>query len=144
MQEEGRPSIEPISSVSFPAPKCCGMSVLVGTGNVLWSGIYVMASTLGLVATVAMVNSLYVNPYNVHYSWYKGLLLVVCMVVSVVVFGGFVVVLWHIWERKSLAVGDGMKSENVSKDEREVYKSSAKKEYVNTIRYGQRPDLRGN
>lgn len=56
------------------------------------------------------------------------------------------VVLWHLWERKSLAVGDGdgMKVENVSKGEREVYKSSAKKEYVNTIRYGQRPDFKGN
>lgn len=141
MQEEGTPSIEPINSVPFPPPKGCGMSVLVGTGNILWSGIYVMVSTLGLVVTVALLNVFYIND-NVQYSWYKGLLLVVCMAVSVVVFGGLVVVQWHSWERRTLA--KDTKIENVCKNERDVYKSSGKKEYVNTIRYGQRPEFGGN
>lgn len=140
--EEGRASIEPLNSAAIPACKgSCGMSVLVGTGNILWSGIYVMASTLGLVITVALLNIFYINPYN-PYSWYQGLLLVVCMIVSVVVFGGFVIVLWHFWERKTLAMhemDETRKIENVSKDK----KSSGKGEYVNNILYGQRPDFGG-
>ncbi|KAG6408643.1 hypothetical protein SASPL_131661 [Salvia splendens] len=140
--EEGKPpSVEAINPDTFPASesKGCGMSVLVGTGNVLWSGMYVLVSTVGLVATVALVNTFYVNPYNVEYSWYKGLLLLLCMTLSVLVFGGVVIVFWHFWEMKTRSV------QNVSnnKTKREVlHKASSKEQqYLSTIRYGQRPDF---
>lgn len=121
------------------------MSVLVGTGNILWSGIYVIASTIGLAVTVALGNILYVNPYNVQYSWYKGLLLVVGMIVSVVVFGGFVIVLWHSWERKTWAhhVNNQTRKRENASEVVHSYRSSGKDQYVNTIRYGQRPNFGG-
>lgn len=143
--EEGKQCIEPINSAVFPSPKGCGMSVLVGTGNVVWSGLYVMAATVGLVVTVALVNGLYINPYKVDYTWYQALLLMLCMVVSVCVFGGVVIVLWHFWERKSWG-GDDVEEERMkieNKEEVVQHKSEGKEEYMNTIRYGERPDFGG-
>ncbi|CAN0910142.1 Ferric reduction oxidase 7, chloroplastic [Linum grandiflorum] len=100
--EEGRVSTE-ASGVSARCPFPIGndMSVLVGTGDNVWSGLYVLSSTLGFVLLLAMVDAYYINPYGITSWWYKGLLLVACMVGSVVVFGGVVVALWHLWGRKA-------------------------------------------
>ncbi|GFP80424.1 ferric reduction oxidase 6 [Phtheirospermum japonicum] len=137
--EEGK-AIEPVNSVFFPKPsKKRGMSILVGTGNIIWSGMYVIVSTIGLVITVTLLNVLYVNPYGVYQWWYKGLLFVVCMVVSVLVFGGFVIVLWHLWEgRRSVA-----ELEETIEDEPKMLKSCGKEQYISTIQYGKRPDFGG-
>ncbi|KAK6119123.1 hypothetical protein DH2020_047131 [Rehmannia glutinosa] len=142
--EEGK-AIEPVNSAVFPASKKCGISVLVGTGNIIWSGVYVIASTVGLVITVALLNILYINPYKVDCWWYKGLLFMACMVVSVLVFGGLVIGLWHLWERRTSVhefeetIENGTLQQNGPK----IQKSSGKEQYINTIRYGQRPDFRG-
>ncbi|KAL2477672.1 Ferric reduction oxidase 7 [Forsythia ovata] len=142
--EEGH-VIGPVNSSIFPASKKCGMSVLVGTGNIIWSGIYVIMSTLGLVITVYLLDILYINPYNIYYWWYKGLLFVACMTISVVLFGGLVIGLWHIWERKTSFKEE---CENTTKNdsivhpkERQIHKNSGKEQYLNIVRYGQRPEF---
>lgn len=121
------------------------MSVLVGTGNIIWSGIYIIASTIGLVITVALLDILYINPYNIYYWWYKGLLFFACMVVSVVVFGGLVIGLWHFWERKTSVheIEETIETGTSPQNEAKMHKTSGKEQYINTIRYGQRPDFRG-
>ncbi|CAA3011740.1 ferric reduction oxidase 6-like [Olea europaea subsp. europaea] len=142
--EEGH-VIEPVNSSDFPASKKCGMSVLVGTGHVLWSGLYVIVSTLGLVITVYLLNFLYINPYNIYYWWYKGLLLVACMTISVVLFGGIVIGLWHIWERKTSYNEECENSTKTSSivhpKETRIHKKTGQEQYLNIIRYGQRPDF---
>ncbi|KAL3620747.1 hypothetical protein CASFOL_035659 [Castilleja foliolosa] len=137
--EEGN-TVEPVNSVLFPKPsKKCGMSVLVGTGNLIWSGMYVIVSTVGLGITVTLLDVLYINPYGVYQWWYKGLLFVLCMVLSVLVFGGFVICLWHLWERKTSVseIEDSIENEPM------MHKSYGKEQYVSTVRYGQRPDFGG-
>ncbi|CAA0840064.1 Ferric reduction oxidase 7- chloroplastic [Striga hermonthica] len=144
--EEGK-AIEPVSSTVFPAyKKKHGMSVLVGTGNIIWSGMYVIVSTLGLGINVALLNVFYVNPYGVEYWWYKGLLFMACMVVSVLVFGGLVILLWHLWEKRTSDYDfeDTKEDGFVQPNEPKMEKSSTGKEQcVTTIRYGQRPDFGG-
>ncbi|XP_073126651.1 ferric reduction oxidase 7, chloroplastic-like [Henckelia pumila] len=144
--EEGIKIIEPVSSSTFPAYKHRrGISVLVGTGNIIWSGTYVVASTIGFIVTVAMLDIFYINPYNVSYWWYKGLLFLACMVVSVLIFGGLVICLWHIWERKTgfNEVGDTLENGNSQQTEhKQLNKKSVQEQYPTTIRYGQRPDFR--
>ncbi|KAI3445519.1 hypothetical protein Pfo_002184 [Paulownia fortunei] len=142
--EEGK-AIEPVSSAVFPASKRCGMSVLVGTGNIIWSGIYIIVSTVGLVITVALLDILYINPYKIDYWWYKGLLFMACMVVSVLLFGGLVIGLWHLWERKTSVHEFDETIENGTLQQREpkMHKNSGKEQYISSIRYGQRPDFRG-
>lgn len=123
------------------------MSVLVGTGHVLWSGLYVIVSTLGLVITVYLLNFLYIKPYNIYYWWYKGLLLVACMTISVVLFGGIVIGLWHIWERKTSyneeCENSSKTSSIVHPKETRIHKKTGQEQYLNIIRYGQRPDFSG-
>ncbi|KAG8368965.1 hypothetical protein BUALT_Bualt15G0101100 [Buddleja alternifolia] len=142
--EEGKIT-EPVNSVVFPASKKRGMSVLVGTGNIMWSGIYVMASTVGLVITVALLDILYINPYKVEYWWYKGLLFIACMTLSVVVFGGFVIGLWNLWERRTSAHEFEDTKENgiVQQNDPRMHKSSGHERYVSSIRYGKRPNFGG-
>ncbi|KAK4427525.1 Ferric reduction oxidase 7, chloroplastic [Sesamum alatum] len=143
--EEGK-VIEPVNAAVFPASKGCGMSVLVGTGNIVWSGIYVVVSTVGLVITVALLDVLYINPYHVDSWWYKGLLFTACMAVSILIFGGLVIGLWHLWERKTSSDEGEKHIENtgtVKQNEPEMHKDPGKEQYVSTTRYGQRPDFRG-
>ncbi|PIN22246.1 Ferric reductase, NADH/NADPH oxidase [Handroanthus impetiginosus] len=138
--EEGK-IIEPVNSAVFTASKRSGMSVLAGTGDILWSGIYVIASTIGLVITVALLDALYINPYRVVYWWYKGFLFVACMFVSVLVFGGLVIGLWHLWERRtSLHEFKNVENGNVQQN---APRLAGKEQYLNTTLYGQRPDFTG-
>lgn len=122
------------------------MSILVGTGNIIWSGIYVIVSTIGLVISVALLNIFYINPYQVNYWWYKGLLFLACMVASVLIFGGLVIALWHLWERKTSAEDELEDNENigiVQQSSNGMKKNSGKEQYANSIRYGERPDFGG-
>ncbi|CAL1385140.1 unnamed protein product [Linum trigynum] len=100
--EEGKVTHEASSVVSAgcSGPKGNNMSVLVGTGDSIWSGLYVISSTLGFILLLALTDAYYINPYGISSWWYKGLLLMSCMVGGVVVFGGVVIALWHLWYRK--------------------------------------------
>lgn len=145
-QEEGKALIEPLKSDVFnKASKGCGMSVLVGTGNIIWSGLYILASTVGLVITVFLLNILYINPYKIDSWWYKGLLFLACMAISVFLFGGVVIGLWHFWEKNaSLRENKGKPVESETRDETtKMHASSGKQQYVNTVHYGLRPDFGG-
>ncbi|KAL5140695.1 Ferric reduction oxidase 6 [Glycine soja] len=98
--EEGY-SYKPIKSSFCPMASDCGMSVLVGTGDNFWSGLYVISSTVGFVILLALLYVYYVTPFHIETWWYRGLLYVICMVASVVIFGGSVVAMWHIWEKQN-------------------------------------------
>ncbi|KAK3000660.1 hypothetical protein RJ639_020669 [Escallonia herrerae] len=148
---ESEPSLEEgqvhksVNSSVYPASKRCGMSVLVGTGNVTWSGIYVMVSTIGLIISVGLLNVFYINPHNITYWWYKGLLLIACMAASIFVFGGAVVGLWNLWERKTLAREESQNDKKPGiKDRNEsgMHKDSFQEPFNCVVRYGQRPDFK--
>ncbi|KAL3515803.1 hypothetical protein ACH5RR_022705 [Cinchona calisaya] len=145
--EEGKIHHEPLNYCVFNYSKKSGMSVLVGTGNIIWSGMYVIVSTIGLVILVGLLNSFYINPFNVTCWWYKGLLLVACMIASVLLFGSFVIVLWHLWERKTSieeqTKDDAEKIGTVQQNGYGMHKSAGiiKEKYVSSILYGQRPDF---
>ncbi|XP_024966678.1 ferric reduction oxidase 7, chloroplastic-like [Cynara cardunculus var. scolymus] len=142
--EEGKiPKYE--STSVFPAPSHGGMSSLVGTGNIIWSGAYVVLSTIGLVVSVALLDIFYINPYNIMDWWYKGLLFIICMAASVVLFGGFVIGLWHLWDTKASVHknSEGQKYlGGLQNDEANVYKNASREDFVNIIKYGQRPDFK--
>ncbi|KAD3067446.1 hypothetical protein E3N88_35326 [Mikania micrantha] len=132
-----------VSSYAYPTPTQGGMSSLVGTGNIIWAGSYMVLSTIGLVVLYALLNIFYIHPYNVTHWWYKGILFLVCMVASVVLFGGFVIGLWHLWDVKNGKKIDGENRINGLKyDESNVYKNPLKEDFVNDIKYGQRPNFK--
>ncbi|MED6219841.1 hypothetical protein PIB30_039500 [Stylosanthes scabra] len=132
-----------------PMPSDFGMSVLVGTGDNFWSGLYVIASTIGFVILLALLYIFYINPYGVYKWWYKGLLFVICMVASVVIFGGFVVALWHVFEQRKSLKENSNDSEKVDHKieqngsvahKSSIQDSSVAKSIV--TRYGSRPDFK--
>ncbi|XP_059446528.1 ferric reduction oxidase 7, chloroplastic [Corylus avellana] len=98
--EEGKIHKNMNSSPS-PMPNGCSMSVLVGTGNNIFSGLYVISSTLGFVILIGLLDIFYINPFGISSWWYKGLLFVICMLASVFIFGGLVVGIWHLWGRNA-------------------------------------------
>lgn len=138
-----------VNSFGYPIRNKRGVSVLVGTGNIIWSGVYVMVSTIGLVLSVGLLQIFYINPFDITYWWYKGLLFIICMVASPIVFGGVVIGLWHLWERKTLAreahdEDDGPKIDTLEGNEARAHKESSQ-DYVassNSIQYGRRPDFK--
>ncbi|XP_060167480.1 ferric reduction oxidase 6-like [Lycium barbarum] len=140
--EEGKTPKAMHTTIS-PGFKGCRMSSLVGTGNVVWSGLYVMVSTIGLVITVALLDIFYIIPFNVNYWWYKGLLLIGCMAASILIFGGLVIALWHLWERKTSSKEepgeDASKKVDILRQNEQ--KNFGESRLVNNIRYGQRPDF---
>ncbi|KAI4298874.1 hypothetical protein L6164_032387 [Bauhinia variegata] len=141
--EEGY-NYKPVKSSLCPMPSDFGMSVLVGTGNNFWSGLYVISSTIGLVILVGLLHIFYINPYGVYQWWYKGLLFVACMVASIVIFGGLVVVLWHVWEKQNSAKEkDETKVDQFEQDDTLASKDSTEEKIAQStiIRYGSRPDF---
>ncbi|KAJ7967901.1 Ferric reduction oxidase [Quillaja saponaria] len=133
-----KPSLCPMSSEY-------GMSVLVGTGNNIWSGLYVISSTIGFVILVSLLDIFYINPYSVLSWWYKGLLLVACMLASVFIFGGLVVGLWHLCEQKNSS-REKCGEINVHKMEDNntpAHRDSSNESLVKStiVRYGSRPDF---
>lgn len=81
----------------------CFMLVLVGIGDNIWVGFYLVLFIIGFVLMIILLDIFYINKFNIMVWWYKGFFFVVCMVVSVLIFGGFVVVFWNFWGEK---VGD--------------------------------------
>ncbi|CAH1444139.1 unnamed protein product [Lactuca virosa] len=144
--EEGKVA-EYVSSSVYPTPSHGGMSSLVGTGSIIWSGAYVVVSTLGFIVLLAMLDIFYINPYKISYWWYKGLLFIICMCASIILFGGFVIGLWHLWDKKT-----SVEKNKNTEDEKKIgglqyYESNADKnssqgDFVNSIKYGQRPDFK--
>ncbi|CAI9303269.1 unnamed protein product [Lactuca saligna] len=144
--EEGKVP-EYVSSSVFPTPTHGGMSTLVGTGSIIWSGAYMVVSTLGFIVLLAMLDMFYINPYKISYWWYKGLLFTICMAASIILFGGFVIGLWHLWDKKT-----SFEKNKNSEDEKtvgglqyyesNVHKNSSRRDFVNNIKYGQRPDFK--
>nr|ADR70888.1 ferric reductase oxidase [Manihot esculenta] len=130
------------------ASKGCGMSVLVGTGDNIWSGLYIISSTVGFIILLCLLDVFYINRYGVQSWWYKGLLFIVCMFASIFIFGGCVVGLWHLWERKTSARDeyreDGRKAEKVPNNEDMEDKNFFEKNHSSStvIQYGSRPDFK--
>ncbi|KAM7264915.1 hypothetical protein ACFE04_002598 [Oxalis oulophora] len=141
--EEGN-FYEAASQFTSLVPRGRGMSVLVGTGDNVWSGLYVIISTIGFTVLLGLLYIFYINPYSITTWWYKGLLFIACMTVSVVVFGGLVVGLWHLWERQGYTNEETEESKlndnhvvehNGSLSGKDLNKSSTH------IEYGSRPDF---
>lgn len=97
--EEGK-IYESMMSPSLSTTNGKTMSSLVGTGHNIWSGIYVVVSTLGFILFYGMVEVYYIKPFGVYAWWYRGLLLTLCMVAGVVFLGGIVVYFWNQWEKR--------------------------------------------
>ncbi|CAI9293694.1 unnamed protein product [Lactuca saligna] len=130
----------------YSTPSRCGMSGLVGTGNIIWSGTYVVVSTIGLVVSLTLLNVFYINTYDVTYRWYKGLLVLICMIISVIVFGGLVICLWHLSDtktsKKEKSWDKNQTDEIQHKKSTTSCKHSSEESFVKTTKYGQRPDLK--
>ncbi|XP_041013294.1 ferric reduction oxidase 7, chloroplastic-like isoform X1 [Juglans microcarpa x Juglans regia] len=125
-----------------------GISALVGTGNKIWVGCYVIISTIGFVISLSLLDICYINPFSISYWWYKGLLFVACMVVSVLIYGGIVVGLWHLWDKRTLvreeSQEDGVKTDMMRRNEvfteKNLYQETLASSYP--VRYGCRPDFK--
>ena len=119
------------------------MSGLVGTGHRVWSGLYLVVSTFGFIALMGLCEAFYIIPYGIKQWWYKGLILIACMALSVLVFGGSLIGLWHLWETKKHNKDDI----NFDVDETPALhsKSSTEGPVTNRTRltYGVRPDFKG-
>lgn len=134
-----------------PRNNGCPMSVLVGTGDNIWSGLYLVSSTIGFVLMITLLDIFYINKFNITAWWYKGLLFVVCMVASVLIFGGLVVVFWNLWGEKAGDV-EPNGHDKVTTNGGELHNPSAELKGLNTeddiqsfitTRYGTRPDFKG-
>ncbi|KAL5993189.1 hypothetical protein ACLOJK_014112 [Asimina triloba] len=125
------------------------MSSLVGTGNNIWSGAYVIVSTVGFVLLLGLIDAFYIKPQNVYFWWYKGLLFIVCMMASVVMFGGVVVLFWNHWERSVSShaqidgESDGENSKLTQHDEPKMLTDASRSNLAKlmTTRYGCRPNF---
>lgn len=129
-----------------PVTKGCDMSVLVGTGDNIWSGLYVISSTAGLFILSGLLDMLYLKPYSITSWWYRGLLFTGCMVVSVLVFGGVVIGLWHLLgQRIPHDQDEKMKVHEAHNNETDgANKDSLQKTltHLSEIHYGSRPDFK--
>lgn len=142
LQEQGDVS-KYASTCDFSSPRQSGMSRLAGTGDIVWAGTYVVVPTIGLMVSLTLLNVFFINPYNVSYHWHKGLLLLICMVTSVIIFGGLVIGLWNRKTSSEEKSHDERKSVGIRHNESASHKSSSNESCVMTIKYGQRPDMKG-
>ncbi|KAK1383821.1 hypothetical protein POM88_021556 [Heracleum sosnowskyi] len=134
-----------VNTSLFHGTRKCGISVLAGTGNMTWSGIYVVVLTVGLFISVALLDIYYINPFGITYWWYKGLVFLACTVASVLIFGGLVISLWHLWEKD--VPGEESEDEKAEimqqHNEPQMDKDPNQKHVSSTFHYGQRPDFKG-
>ncbi|KAK4793705.1 hypothetical protein SAY86_024140 [Trapa natans] len=142
--EEGN-LVKAKSSRIFPTSSRCGMSVLVGTGNNIWSGIYVISSIIGFILLMGLVDVYYVNRYGITTWWYKGLLFIIVMLASVFTFGGLVVFFWHCWEKRMAAIQKYednkqiLQNQPVMNTDQPQMKSTGARRVI----YGSRPNFEG-
>lgn len=142
--EEGKVSRALNKNDPLSVSKGCAMSVLVGTGNKIWSGVYVISSTLGFILCLGLLDIYYINPYGVSFWWYKGLLFLGCMAVGVVVFGGIVIGLWYAWEKRTSDYESKTIRDVVQQNEAMAHKDSSPVSLSgasSTVMYGRRPDF---
>lgn len=149
LQEEGNID-EGISTSMSPLSRGSGMSVLVGTGNRAWSGAYAISSIVGFAVLMTLLDIFYINPLNIVSWWYKGLLLVGCMIGSVIIFGGPVIYSWHRWEKRAVAVEEAEDGENDDKSQQSPHSNTMQDNVAPkdgalswTTRYGARPNFEG-
>ncbi|KAI4385583.1 hypothetical protein MLD38_003591 [Melastoma candidum] len=150
-QESEPPSLEEgaIIKLKFPStkPKEKHISPLVGTGNKIWAGIYVIVPSLGFAISLALLDVFYMNPYSVTAWWYRGLLFLGCMVASVVIFGGLVIGMWHLWEKTSIEDEEMEDDTSVGLipgyDVLQNESDGGNAAEHTTVYYGQRPDFKG-
>ncbi|KAJ8420196.1 hypothetical protein Cgig2_021666 [Carnegiea gigantea] len=145
--EEGKAFGAVTSCTYGPTLKRSAISSLVGTGDNIWAGIYVITSTIGFVIFLALLDVFYINPKRINIWWHKGFLLVLCMVAGVVIFGGAVVALWHLWERRMVASEKHDCNVNTNKvfDEVAPMEQRVSSEFLlnsSSVRYGLRPDFK--
>ncbi|XP_076951073.1 ferric reduction oxidase 7, chloroplastic-like [Bidens hawaiensis] len=131
-----------VSPCDFSSPSRSGMSRIVGTGNIMWAGAYMVVPAIGLFVSLTLLNVLYLIPYNVSYRWYKGLLLLICMATSVIIFGGLVIGLWSRKTSSNENSQDEKKIIGIQHNEPTSHKTSLDESFVKTITYGQRPDMK--
>ncbi|XP_065851364.1 ferric reduction oxidase 6-like isoform X2 [Euphorbia lathyris] len=131
------------NSSGFSSSKDGSMSILVGSGNKIWSGVYFFASSVGFIICFSILEACYIQPFDILSWWYKGLLFVACMVVSVFVFGGVVVGMWYYWGKKA---SSDVKTQNDREriDDKVVTMdiTSEALASLSTFRYGCRPDFK--
>jgi ferric-chelate reductase len=145
MQEEGNVHNMTMNS-SAPSPKsdgCSSMSVLVGAGNNIFSGLYLILSTLGFVLIIGLLDIFYIKPFGISTRWYTGLLFLICMPASVFIFGGPVVGIWHLWGRNETCreeCEDNRHNEAAAQKDRSSHTNLPSS--TNTY-YGSRPDFEG-
>uniref|UniRef100_A0A7N2L3D3 ferric-chelate reductase (NADH) n=2 Tax=Quercus lobata TaxID=97700 RepID=A0A7N2L3D3_QUELO len=150
---ESQPSLEEgqvheATNFSPPVSNSYSMSVLVGTGNNMWPGLYVISSTLGFVILLYLLDTFYINPYDISPWWYTGLLFVICMLASVFIFGGVVAGLWHLWERRNArreaCKDDRIMVEKMQHNEIVAHNDSCQQKLASSINtyYGSRPDFK--
>ncbi|PON78701.1 Cytochrome b245, heavy chain [Trema orientale] len=145
--EEGN-VLSTVSSSALSVSSGCAMSGLVGTGHKLWSGLYLISSTLGFIILMVLLQVFYISPYGISKWWYRGLLLMACMTLSILIFGGAVVGLWHLWETRLLESkgyeDDGIKVDKAHHNENATPKDSSLKNPSKStlIKYGARPDFK--
>ncbi|KAK9076948.1 hypothetical protein SSX86_005283 [Deinandra increscens subsp. villosa] len=130
-----------VSPCDFSSPSRSGMSRLAGTGNLMWAGTYVVVPSIGFLVSLTLLNVFYINPYGISYRWYKGLLVLICMVTSVVVFGGLVIGLWNRKTSSKDKSQDETKPVDIQHFESTSHKSSSDDSFVKTMKYGQRPNM---
>ncbi|XP_074294390.1 ferric reduction oxidase 7, chloroplastic-like [Silene latifolia] len=147
--EEGK-TFGTMNSCNYPISKRSEISGLVGTGDNIWAGIYIIVSTIGFIIFQGLFDVYHINPNGIKVWWYKGLVLVVCMVAGVVVFGGLTVALWHLWERRMSASqsenhAHETKKTNTALHDVAVEQKTSDDDFIvnaSTVRYGCRPDFK--
>lgn len=125
------------------------MSSLVGTGNILWSGAYVVASALGFIFIFGLLEAFYIRPYGITIWWYQGLLFVMNMIASVVIFGGLVIFIWNHWENRTVPTREAWSCDDNGKQLPSKSQLKQGDDCPNnlvslaTTRYGMRPNFKG-
>ena len=119
------------------------ISNLVGTGNNFWAGAYYVASISGLVISFGLLQKFYTIPFGVISWWYKGLLLLACMVGSVFFCGGLVIFLWRFLERENLDHGNNSDSSERNSPVAPAELGKTGVMSLMNIEYGKRPNFQG-
>ncbi|KAL5993187.1 hypothetical protein ACLOJK_014110 [Asimina triloba] len=151
--QESEPVLE--DGELYKSQSCCdppmtsgsgSMSGLVGAGNRIWSGIYVVSSIIGFAIFLGLMEALYIRPSNVKCWWFKGLLFLACMIAGIFLFGGPVILLWHLWETRVSARPQDMNGDDVkegptkdTEQKMQTEESQSDLSSMMTLQYGCRP-----